>query len=336
MVNIGVICPSEIAFRRFMPAMQNLNNDFHYVGIAVASKKEWGGDKEPSDEVIKTEYEKAEKFKKEYGGKIFSSYEELICSSEVDAIYLPLPPALHYFWGKKVLEAGKHLFMEKPFTTSYNDSCELIELARRKGLIVHENYMFAYHSQINYVKEKIKSGELGTIRLIRVDFGFPFRGANDFRYNKSLGGGALIDCGGYTIKLVTELLGETVKLESAFSCIDEKYGVDVSGGAALSNADGMNAQVSFGMDNTYRCSLDIWGSKKSLYTNRILTAPVGYSPVFIESDENGQHEINLDSDDTFGKSLSNFYNKITNHHSNAESIILQAKLIDDFYRKRNK
>ena len=62
--------------------------------------------------------------------------------NEVDAIYLPLPPALHYKWGKKVLENGKHLLMEKPFTTSLAETQELLSLAEKKGLAVHENYIY--------------------------------------------------------------------------------------------------------------------------------------------------------------------------------------------------
>ena len=53
-------------------------------------------------------------------------------SNEVDAIYLPLPPALHYKWAKKALENDKHVFVEKPSTTNYQDSLNLDQISRRK------------------------------------------------------------------------------------------------------------------------------------------------------------------------------------------------------------
>ena len=53
--------------------------------------------------------------------------------------------------------------------------------------------MFIYHSQLDEIDNMISSGEIGDIRLYRISFGFPMRAANDFRYNKALGGGALID-----------------------------------------------------------------------------------------------------------------------------------------------
>ena len=102
-IRIGVLCPSEIAFRRFMPALKQLEK-FEYIGLAAATEREFSG--ADSDKVRPSELAKAETFISTHGGKIFEGYEALIRSNEVDAIYLPLPPALHYKWGKKVLENG--------------------------------------------------------------------------------------------------------------------------------------------------------------------------------------------------------------------------------------
>ena len=70
-MRIGIICPSEIAFRRFLPALKKTKID--YVGVAYASLDEWFGDHIPAnaDQVIENERRKAEKFKVEYGGKVF-------------------------------------------------------------------------------------------------------------------------------------------------------------------------------------------------------------------------------------------------------------------------
>ena len=195
-VKIGVLCPSEIAFRRFLPALQQ-SEGFEYVGVAVADAGEWFG--EPSQEQVAAEQAKTQKFVESYGGKIFVGYGELLNDPGVEAVYIPLPPALHYEWAKKALLAGKNVLLEKPFCTSVQDTEELLNLAAERRLAVHENYMFVYHSQLAWIREHM--AELGELRLIRIDFGFPFRGANDFRYNKELGGGALLDCGGYTLKL---------------------------------------------------------------------------------------------------------------------------------------
>lgn len=332
MIRIGVLCPSEIAFRRFMPALKQLDR-FEYIGLAAATEREFSG--ADSDQVRASELEKAEKFAAEHGGKIFSGYESLITSDEIDAVYIPLPPALHFKWAQKALRAGKHVLLEKPFTTSLEDTKELIAIAENRGLAVHENYMFAYHTQLDWVKEQINSGVIGDVRLIRIDFGFPFRGANDFRYCKALGGGALLDCGGYTLKLASMFLGDTVRVTESQLCGKEGFEVDIYGSATLKNDAGLTAQVSFGMDNSYRCSLDIWGSSGSIYTNRILTAPAGYAPVMTIRNADGEKNMELPADDTFRKSIEAFADCISNskkRNDKYSEIIRQSGLVDKFER----
>lgn len=329
-IRIGVLCPSEIAFRRFMPALKTLDG-FDYIGLAAATEREFSVS--DNDKVKTSELEKAKKFVLEHGGKIFDGYEKLICSDEIDAVYIPLPPALHFKWAKKALENDKHVLLEKPFTTNLSDTKTLIQLAKEKNLAVHENYMFVYHSQIEFIKEKISSGAIGDIRLIRIDFGFPFRGADDFRYDKKLGGGALLDCGGYTVKLASLFLGDSAKITISQLNHKDGFNVDIYGSATLTNDEGLTAQVSFGMDNSYKCSLEIWGSTGTVYTNRILTAPVGFKPSIIIKTAEGEETFELDSDDTFAKSISEFgkniFDKQTRNTKYAE-ILKQGELIEQF------
>jgi len=244
-------------------------------------------------------------------------------------VYIPLPPALHFKWGKTALQCGKHVLMEKPFTTKSEDTNELISIAEKNNLAVHENYMFVFHSQLEYIKNQLKSGIIGDVRLIRIDFGFPFRGANDFRYEKKMGGGALLDCGGYTIKLAAEFLGETAKITASQLNSKSGFEVDIFGSATLTNADGMTAQVSFGMDNDYRCNLDIWGSCGSIFANRILTAPAGFEPTVTIKTKDGENAVKLPADDTFRKSILRFSECISDGKLRAEKygeIHMQAML----------
>lgn len=335
-VRIGVICPSEIAFRRFMPALEK-DKRFAFAGIAYATEEEWGHS--ATKDGIAAERKKAEGFLESYGGNLYTSYEELICSKAIDAVYLPLPPALHYPWAKAALQQGKHCLVEKPFTLEYTHTVNLAETAEKRGLALHENYMFAFHSQLEYVREAIRQEEIGDLRLIRISFGFPFRSADDFRYHKEMGGGALFDCGGYTLKLAQILLGETAVVETAHWNGKAGFDVDIYGNAVLCNAKGVTAQVSFGMDNAYQCSLELWGSRRTLYTNRILTAPAGFSPTITYFDNNGTETIVLPPDDTFAKSLSRFYECISDgqaRRENIDEIKRQAKLVEEFKEKAGK
>ena len=335
-VRIGILGPSEIAFRRFMPSIQK-DHRFEYVGLAVANELEWFGNivVERNLSILDTEYQKALKFKELYGGKVFSSYEEML-NSDIDAVYIPLPPALHFHWAKKALNSNKHVFVEKPSTDKFVLTNELIELARNKELALHENYMFIYHSQLEKIIDMMKSDSFGKVRLYRIAFGFPFRGKNDFRYHKALGGGALLDCGGYTIKLANLLLGKSAKIETANLVYEDEFDVDIFGSAVLSNDDGMVAQISFGMDNTYKNELEIWGNKSRIYTNRIFTAPDGYNPVVSIENTNGLENITLESDESFAKSINRFYDCINNKDvrlENYESLYKQSHLVEEFKNK---
>lgn len=333
-IRIGVICPSEIAFRRFMPALQK-QLVFEYMGVAYANEQEWFGVSCASNDtsILLKEKEKAQTFVQLYGGELFGSYQQMISSPNIDAVYLPLPPALHFQWGKAVLEHDKHLFMEKPFTTKLEDSKELIAIAEQRDLAVHENYMFQYHSQLDFIRQAVDKGDIGELRLIRIAFGFPFRGANDFRYNKALGGGALLDCGGYTVKLASIFLGESTNVIASKLNGKDGFEVDIYGNATMVNDDGLVAQLSFGMDNSYKCELELWGSDGSLFSDRIFTAPEGFSPTVRVKIGSDVTEYNLEPDDSFAKSIAEFAETIrlceVKKQKNVE-IIQQAELVEKF------
>lgn len=329
MRRIGIICPSEIAFRRFLPALKEAGC-FEYAGVAIANKKEFVG---ATDEILTKERAKAQTFVDNYGGKIYEGYRKLIESKDIDAVYLPLPPGLHYQWAKVALTAGKHILVEKPCTTSLADTQDLLQEAESKGLAVHENYMFAFHDQLQAVNDIVNSGEIGDVRLYRISFGFPMRAQNDFRYNKALGGGALLDCGGYTFKYASMLLGPSAKMKYAQSNIIDGFSVDMYGSAALVNDMGVTAQVAFGMDHNYKCELEVWGSKGTIYTNRILTAPAGFTPEVVIRKGNEEEKRNLPADDAFKKSILHFCQCVENNNirkENYQTLLRQAKLVEDF------
>lgn len=336
-MRLGIICPSEIALRRFMPALSNIP-EVEFVGIAVSSAEERFGANSPSEDavadILNSEREKAQVFVDRYGGILFDSYTSIAESDEIDALYIPLPPALHFKWAELALSKGKNVLVEKPATISLRDTQELVNRAQANNLALHENYMFVYHNQLEEINRIVASGEIGDVRLYRISFGFPRRAANDFRYNKELGGGALIDAGGYTLRYATLLLGPSIRTRYAQMNYVEGFDVDMSGSAAYTNDEGVGVQVGFGMDNSYKCELEVWGSKGCLTTNRVLTAPVDFAPdVTIEVA--GEKSVRkLPADDSFGKSIKRFVEDTKNSTSREEDyqfILKQSELMEDFY-----
>lgn len=312
MVTIGVLGGAEIASRMFLPALLQNNN---FICAGVASKNP----------------EKRQRFAADFQIPLYNNYEDLINFPEIDALYIPLPPALHYQWAKQALEQGKHVFLEKPATVSITQTQELVQLAAKRKLALQENYMFQYHSQLEEIQKLLASGVIGEIRVIKSSFGFPLREADDFRYQKTLGGGALLDAGGYVVKLAALLLGNSVKVKTA--CLNSwgNYDVDMFGSVTLENSDGMVFQGSFGMDCYYQCSLEIWGSKGKIYTNRIFTAPPTFAPKIDIETTNGLQELAFQPDNHFAKSIQMYYNAIREDNVREkmyEDMLLQANLIE--------
>ena len=334
-IRVGIICPSEIAFRRFLPSLQKVK-EFSFAGVAIASPEEWAGDGKVTEQtkaVIENERKKAQGFIDNFGGKIYEGDKTLITSLDIDVVYLPLPPALHFKWTKLALESGKHAYVEKPFTTDLKDTQILLGIAKEKKLAVHENYMFIYHQQLQAVQDLIAQGEIGKVRQYRVSFGFPRRAANDFRYNKALGGGALLDAGGYCMKYASWLLGDAARLVCANAYYEPEFEVDIFGSCTMTNDEGTIVQMSFGMDCDYKCELEAWGSKGTLTTGRILTAPDGLEPEMVIKHNQEYITKKLPADNAFEKSIRRFYDCLTNdgiREENYNIIERQSSFVSEF------
>ena len=165
-----------------------------------------------------------------------------------------------------------------------------------------------------------------------MSFGFTMRERNDFRYVQALGGGALMDAGGYVIKYAYRLLGDSAKIVYAQLNDIAGFEVDMFGSGVLVNDEGTAAQIAFGMDNAYKCELEVWGSKGCLTTGRILTAPAGFEPtVTIRTDR--EEVRKLPSDDAFKKSIEYFVKCIENKADRIENYSVinnQAQLVENF------
>jgi len=322
-----------------MPALAK-NDNFIFAGIATVSNDEFYFGTENNElkrqNILDREKEKAREFIDSYGGELYPCYEAIVTSPDIDALYIPLPPALHYKWAKSTLENKKHVLLEKPATLKLAHTVDLLETASANSLALHENYMFAFHNQLEHINSIIKAGELGDVRLYRISFGFPRREQNDFRYNKELGGGALYDAGGYTIKYASMLLGSSAKIVYSKMNYTGEFPVDLYGSAALINEQGVTAQIAYGMDNSYRCELEVWGSTGMLTTGRILTAPDGFVPEAVIKTNNEEKIIKLPPDDTFAKSIKWFYECIcdkTKRESGYNEIKQQALLVDELIKE---
>ena len=292
-IRIAVLGMASIARRSVIPEIL-LCDKFELAGIASR------------------DLQNAQQNAETYRTAVFHGYESIIDKKYADAVYIPLPNSLHFEWVMKALDKGMHVWVEKSLGCNATEVKLLNDKASEKGLALLENFQFRFHSQLSYIKNIVESGELGSLRSIRSSFGFPpFPDENNIRYQKDLGGGALLDAGAYPLKISQLFLMGNLEIAASNLIYDQSLGVDTWGGAYLRETDGeLFSQIAFGFDHNYECSIELWGNKGKLYTNRIFTAPPGYKPLFLINKGGKQTTIEIEQDNAFRNILMYFYDLI--------------------------
>ena len=110
-----------------------------------------------------------------------TDYARLLADPELAAVVIATPVATHYAFARVALEAGKHVLIEKPFTTNSREARELVALAERRGLTLMVDHTFVYTGAVRRIKEIVESGELGELLYfdsVRINLGLFQRDIN--------------------------------------------------------------------------------------------------------------------------------------------------------------
>lgn len=91
------------------------------------------------------------------------NFDDVISNPDIQAVALAVETSAHFELAEKVLNSGKHLYVEKPFTDNVNQAEKLKMLAQKKGLKIHVDHIMVFHPAIRKIKEIIDSGDLGNI-----------------------------------------------------------------------------------------------------------------------------------------------------------------------------
>ncbi len=131
--------------------------------------------------------------------RAFGDYDEMLNSGAIDAVYIPLPNALHADWSIRALQAGIPVFCEKPIGLSAADAEPIRAAARHAGLPVAEGFMYRCHPVIDALVAHVRAGTIGTLRSVHARFTFLLDEDDSVVDNAELGGGALMDVGCYPV-----------------------------------------------------------------------------------------------------------------------------------------
>tara|TARA_X000000950_G_scaffold225907_1_gene272595 strand:+ start:9522 stop:10484 length:963 start_codon:yes stop_codon:yes gene_type:complete len=316
-IKIGILGCANVAKRHVIPNMIKSGN---FKIVCIASR----------------DINKAIEFTKIFGGDPIQGYSELLKRDDIDSVYIPLPTGLHYKWVMGSLKANKNVFVEKSICISYLEAESIINEATKRKLCVFENFMFPYHSQFDFVKNNISNGTIGEIKLLRSSFGFPiFDKSTNIRYNKKLGGGALLDAGAYTLMAAQHFLGFDQNI-LAYSSDNSDFEVDFHGSVLMINKDNIPSQLAFGFNNFYQNNIELWGTKGKIIIERAFTAPPEYKPTVIIENHIGKKQHLLPADNHFIKILNSFHKAIINEDFsfNFNQIKSQAFLLESVRRNQ--
>jgi predicted dehydrogenase len=97
---------------------------------------------------------------------VYSDYAEMLARSELDAVVVATPVPTHYALSKQALEAGKHVFVEKPPAMRASEMEELVALAEERGLVLMPGHLLLYHPGVHKLKELVDSGQLGDVLCV--------------------------------------------------------------------------------------------------------------------------------------------------------------------------
>jgi predicted dehydrogenase len=102
----------------------------------------------------------------------YSSYDEVLNDPRVNAVYIPLPSAVHVEWVKKAASAGKHILLEKPIAVDGKDLALILEAVNTNNVQLMDGTMFMHNRRTEKMESVLKSGALGSIREVTSTFSF--------------------------------------------------------------------------------------------------------------------------------------------------------------------
>ena len=209
MLRFGILSTAKIGRELVVPAIQDAEN---CVVTAIASR-----------DAAKARA-MADRFSVPHA---FGSYEEMLASDVIDAVYIPLPTAQHVEWSIKAADAGKHVLCEKPIALKAGEIDAVIAARDRNSVVVSEAYMVTYSPVWRKVRSLLAEGAIGRLRHVQGAFTYFNRDPGNMRNVPALGGGGLPDIGVYPTITTRFSTGKEPIRVQASTDRDPDFGTDI-------------------------------------------------------------------------------------------------------------
>lgn len=243
-MRILILGDSAIARKRLLPALATLSE---VTSVEVASRSAFGA--------------------------AFSDYESALAKSDAELVYVSLVNSSHALWAERALDTGRHVVVDKPAFLDREQAERLVELSRTRGLCLAEATVYTRHPQIAAIRDLFGPSE-GAPRSIVATFSFPPLDADNFRYRKALGGGALYDLGPYAVSPGRLFWGDRpTEVECRILSTSGPDDVETSFSILMTYPEGRALVGQFGFASAYRNRLSLLGNHRCVDVDRVFTTP---------------------------------------------------------------
>jgi predicted dehydrogenase len=193
---------------------------------------------------------------------------QMLANRAVEAVYVATPHPMHEAQTLACIEAGKHVLCEKPLTVDAASAARVIDAALAARVFLMEAYMYRCHPLMRQLLDRLADGIVGPLRHVRADFGFKTKGPRTGRlFDPSLGGGSILDVGGYPVSFARLIAGvaENVPFAEPLS-VDGSVtlgptGVDEHASAELVFGSGFTAKVTSAIRHGVGTTVVVFGER---------------------------------------------------------------------------
>lgn len=198
MIRWGILGAGKIADRQMAPAIQ------------IAPEHELAA-------IMRRNAVQAQDFARKYHvPKAYTTVEDLVSDSEIDAVYIASPPVVHAAQTRQAAEHGKHILCEKPMAMNVAESRQMIDVCRANGVQLMICYYQRFNSRHQQIKKLITEGAIGQVTAARVNFSDYYvrpSSAEDWHHDPRIsGGGPLMDLAPHCLDLVRYFCGPVVEV----------------------------------------------------------------------------------------------------------------------------
>ncbi|XP_072395906.1 trans-1,2-dihydrobenzene-1,2-diol dehydrogenase-like isoform X2 [Diabrotica undecimpunctata] len=239
----GIAAAGKIS-NDFVSALKALPLSDHKV-VAIASRSQSNSDKFAKTHGIPNAYE---------------GYDKLAKDENVNIVYVGVLNPQHYEVVKLMLENGKHVLCEKPFTMNEKQTKKLLDISKEKNLFLMEAVWSRCFPAYDKMIEVIKSGEIGEVVQVTVEFGVPISHVDRVK-NKDLGGGVILDLGVYILQFQQYVFNGLKPTKIVASGHLNEEGIDSSVAAILTFPEGKTAVLSASSFTKLACEGVVYGTK---------------------------------------------------------------------------